>query len=338
MSTSGDNVEDSTEYSRYGIKDAPQTAIATPLGQTRTCAGLNAKETSFLIISIVNILTALGLTLYRFITVIKEGESGSADFTFALILIINGAFSIFYVFHGLLREKKYELYVLILAILVVMVYCIVEYIVNVTGRSTLKLVRLILAAVLAPPNIVLAWSVARHFGYLTFRIVGASEYLQYLYKQASIFSSLLKFDVQVTASFVILVLRDGTTVDTFQQVALSVGLPYSVLWNIYGWFILRREWKKQTWVFAFFGLAKPSYYIFQIIKEYSQLEDDATGGQKLIVYSTLVAGALGVLIWCVIMVELTIVYKNFGQGLKERAFDVLASEKTSLLTGRRVRS
>lgn len=50
------------------------------------------------------------------------------------------AFSIFYVFHGLLREKKYELYVLILAILVVMVYCIVEYIVNVDGRSTLKLV------------------------------------------------------------------------------------------------------------------------------------------------------------------------------------------------------
>uniref|UniRef100_K1QZ75 Uncharacterized protein n=1 Tax=Magallana gigas TaxID=29159 RepID=K1QZ75_MAGGI len=46
--------------------------------------------------------------------------------------------------------------------------------------------------------------------------------------------------------------------------------------------------------------------------------------------------ALGVLIWCVIMVELTIVYKNFGQGLKERAFDVLASEKTSLITGRRV--
>ena len=58
--------------------------------QTRTCAGLNAKETSFLVISIVNILTALGVTLYRFITVIKDGQSGSADFTFALILIING--------------------------------------------------------------------------------------------------------------------------------------------------------------------------------------------------------------------------------------------------------
>ncbi|XP_022297745.2 uncharacterized protein LOC111107066 [Crassostrea virginica] len=338
MSADGSNAEDSTEYSRYGIRDAPQTAIATPLGQTRTCAGLNAKETSFLVISIVNILTALGVTLYRFITVIKDGQSGSADFTFALILIINGAFSIFYVFHGLLREKKYELYVLILAILVVMVYCIVEYIVNVDGRSTLKLVRLILAVVLAPPNIVLAWSIARHFGYLTFRIVGASEYLQYLYKQASIFSSLLKFDVQVTVSFVILVLKDGTTLDLFQQVALGVGLPYSVLWNIYGWFILRREWKKQVWVFVFFGLAKPAYYIFQIVKEYMRKSDTYTGSENFIVYSTLVAGALGLIIWVVIMIELKIVYKNFGQGLKERAFDVLSSEKASLITGRRIHS
>ncbi|XP_062579074.1 uncharacterized protein LOC134240957 [Saccostrea cucullata] len=334
--SSDNNVEESTEYSKYGIKDAPKPAIATPLGQTRTCAGLDAKETIFLVVSIANILTALGLTLYRFITVIDDGKSDSSDFTFALILIINGVFCIFYVFHGLLREKKYELYVLILAILVVLVYCVVEYIVNVDGRSTLKLVRMILAIVLAPPNIVLAWSVARHFGYLTFRIVGASEYLQHLYKQASIFSSMLKFDIQVTASFVILVLKDGTKLDVFQQVALSVGLPYSVLWNIFGWFTLRREWKAAAWVFAFLGLAKPTYYIYQIIQEYQRLDEKDTDKGEILVYSTLVAGTLGLLLWILIMIELKTVYTNFGKGLKERAFDVLATENTSLITGRRV--
>ncbi|XP_048741786.1 uncharacterized protein LOC125655506 [Ostrea edulis] len=335
MSSGGSNVEESTEYSKYGIRDAPKTAIVTPLGQTRTCAKLNAKEAVFLVVSIVNILTALGLTLYRFITVIKEGKSDSSDFTFALILIINGAFCIFYVLHGLLREKKYELYVLILAVLVVLVYCVVEYIVNVRGRSTLKLVRLILAVVLAPPNVILAWSVASHFGYLTFRIVGASEYLQHLFKQASIFSSLLKFDVQVTASFVVLVLKDGTELNDFQIVALSVGLPYSVLWNIYGWITLRREWKTSAWIFAFLGLAKPSYYIYQIIREFNRLNEDAKI-DEIIVYSSLVAGTLALLIWLIIMIELVTVYRNFGKGLRERAFDVLASENTSLITGRRV--
>ena len=31
-----------------------------------------------------------------------------------------------------------------------------------------------------------------------------------------------------------------------------------------------------------------------------------------------VLGALGLIIWVVIMIELKIVYKNFGQGLKEK--------------------
>jgi len=39
-------------------------------------------------------------------------------------------------------------------------------------------VRVILAFVLGVPNMYLAWAVAKHFGYLQFRIVGASEYLQ----------------------------------------------------------------------------------------------------------------------------------------------------------------
>jgi hypothetical protein len=39
----------------------------------------------------------------------------------------------------------------------------------------------------------------------------------------------------IQASFVVLVLKDGTGLNDFQIVALSVGLPYSVLWNIFGW-------------------------------------------------------------------------------------------------------
>lgn len=49
MSADGSNAEDSTEYSRYGIRDAPQTAIATPLGQvssvlTLTCFSRDSSD------------------------------------------------------------------------------------------------------------------------------------------------------------------------------------------------------------------------------------------------------------------------------------------------------
>ena len=44
--------------------------------------------------------------------------------------------------------------------------------------SLVSQVRLIIAAVMAPPNIFLAFIVSRNFGFLEFRIVGASEFLQ----------------------------------------------------------------------------------------------------------------------------------------------------------------
>ena len=42
--------------------------------------------------------------------------------------------------HGVLREREFELYAFVAAILVVLVYCVIEYIVNAPGRNTVKLV------------------------------------------------------------------------------------------------------------------------------------------------------------------------------------------------------
>ncbi|XP_060074152.1 uncharacterized protein LOC132553882 isoform X2 [Ylistrum balloti] len=325
--------EESTGYSKYGIVDIPKTSIATSWGQTKTFAGLSRTELTFLLVTTVNILTAIGLTLYSFITVIKN-DPEVPDFTFALLLLINAVFCLFYAFHGTLRERIYELYVLIIAIVVIVLYCTVEYGVNEKGRKTFKLVRMILTCVLAPPNIVLAWRVASDFGYLQFRIVGASEFLQHLYAQASIFSCALKFDVQVTVSMVVLVLRKGTSLNVLEQVVLGVGIPYSILWNILGSLVLKKEWRSGAFIFAFLGLAKPAYYIYKVI-QYVNIDDNIRESQ-FITYAVLVAGILALLVWLILMIELYIVCKNFGNGLKEIAFET-STESTSLITGRKQR-
>lgn len=50
-------------------------------------------------------------------------------------------FCAFYVVHGILRERVYEIYAFVAAILVVLMYCILEYsLFNPAGRSTVKLV------------------------------------------------------------------------------------------------------------------------------------------------------------------------------------------------------
>ena len=50
------------------------------------------------------------------------------------------AFCSVYVVHGLLKELKYEVYMFACAAAFVLLYCIVEYIVNSSRRSQIKLV------------------------------------------------------------------------------------------------------------------------------------------------------------------------------------------------------
>ena len=57
--------------------------------QTRTFAGLSAKEWLFLVFTTLNILTAIGLTAYRLVKIIKDDKSDTSDFTFIILLLLN---------------------------------------------------------------------------------------------------------------------------------------------------------------------------------------------------------------------------------------------------------
>ncbi len=49
-------------------------------------------------------------------------------------------FCLIYTIHGLLREREYELYILVAAITVLLAYCILGYSVNAKKRTDVKLV------------------------------------------------------------------------------------------------------------------------------------------------------------------------------------------------------
>ena len=58
--------------------------------QTKTVAGLFTKEKWFLALSLLNIVAAIGLTLYRLIYV-AINDPTSTDFTFTLLIILNAS-------------------------------------------------------------------------------------------------------------------------------------------------------------------------------------------------------------------------------------------------------
>ena len=53
--------------------------------------GLGWKEWTFLVVSTVNILVTVGLTIDRLVIVTEEHETSSSDFTFAILILVNSS-------------------------------------------------------------------------------------------------------------------------------------------------------------------------------------------------------------------------------------------------------
>lgn len=77
--------------------------------------------------------------MFSYTLFLKVIDNASSNSFFTVFVFIVGI-SLFYVFHGLLREKKYEIGVYCLTIIIVVVYCSIEYGVNDDDRTVLKLV------------------------------------------------------------------------------------------------------------------------------------------------------------------------------------------------------
>jgi hypothetical protein len=48
------------------------------------------------------------------------------------------------------------------------------------------------------------------------------------------------------------VLQNGTNVELFEQIVLGIGIPYSLGWNILGWFVVSLNLKKFYYAFGLF--------------------------------------------------------------------------------------
>lgn len=328
---------DDREYSGSFELPTPRVVLHEDvLGQRRTFGGLAVLEWAFLLVSCLNIFIAIGLTAERLI--ITKDDPESFDFTYSLLLLISALFCIFYVFNGVLRERQYEIYAFVGAVLLVLVYCIFDYSLNVTGRSLIKLIRLIIGSVLAPVNIILAICVARQFGWLEFRIVGAAEALQQMYRQLCFFLSLQRFDLQAAASFLILVLKNGSIdLNLEEKVTLGVGVPLLIICFVLGFYAVLYEIRSLAGLFAVLSLLEPAYIIYELVQIYQHNAKfdsclQPVNADCIHLYSSIGVGFFAFLVRSVMMYELYVVYRNFGNGLTDRAFASLVdSERTGLL-------
>ncbi|KAK3735317.1 hypothetical protein QZH41_018728 [Actinostola sp. cb2023] len=345
--------------------------------QTKTFVGLEKEEWIFIIISIINILLAI---LFTIVSMTKVSYH-SSDFTFAIIVLINAVFCIFYAVHGVLREREFEVYAFIAAITVVFVYLFINLIVALTSTPIktdsyfyIKLVEMYRRAgphycssavcftdnnflihpfLLGPfrrkpelenaffgssslLNIYYGVKVARDFGYLEFRTVGAAIPLQKMYRRAGIFSCLLKFDFELALSLAVLVVYNPEELNTSDKIIVGVGIPFQFFWSVLGWCTMRKETRYPGIVFIALSFVEPAYIIYwfyNVINKWVSLTNGSS--KRVLVYSFVVVATIALLIRVLVIIALKFVVDNFGKGLRESVYNIPDSEEQSLLARKR---
>ncbi|EDV24736.1 hypothetical protein TrispH2_006148 [Trichoplax sp. H2] len=300
----------------------------TAIGKTKVYDKLTLWEKLFLFSSLVSFATVLGLTIQR-LTVLQPS---SPDFTFALVLLLNIAFCLYYAFNGVFREREFELYAFIAASVIVLFYVIIEFIIHPKQRSGYKIARLVVICVLAPIDIGLCWKSAQEFGWLEFNIVGATEVLQTAYRTVCRLSALLNFDLQLQFSLLILIVSNFTQLSTLEKVVIGLGVAIAVIMFILGYIAVQIESVIMVIIFIILSVCEPGYIVYKFAKTIVFLTYRVVpkeGSALILDISIFVVGTIALIVRLVLIFVMNQAYRNFGKGLKDKSFGCCTTD-TSL--------
>ncbi|GFR02278.1 uncharacterized protein TNCT_407491 [Trichonephila clavata] len=322
-----DEPDSPISLSRFNLKPIPPRVQNTYFGKIRAFNTFTVLEWAYLVAALVALTASLGITIQR-LTVEKPSES---DFTFAILLLLTIVFCYHYVIHSIFTERWDELMVFVISNVIVLVYCIVNYINGV--QPTTKLVRLIFICGFSPFLIIVG--ILQSFRYcrsnnLIVYTVGGISSLQDSCRIFYICSSLLKFDLQLQLSMLILVMGKGVlAMSLTQKIILASGVPVTFLFIIFGFLGLRYENKAFMIVFYVLGLFEPGYIIYKFYYTITYETDvDATYD------ATFVCGYFALVIWVLLIVATVyFVISHFGKGLKEKMFENKSQNQQSQNSG-----
>ncbi|ESO85935.1 hypothetical protein LOTGIDRAFT_235699 [Lottia gigantea] len=295
-------------FADLGIPTGPQVTD-TFLGKARRIQDVEKTEILFVVLSCLSIIATAVLSIYKMATT----SVTDTDFTFALLLLVNAGFCIFYVIHGVLKERAYELGILLIAVVGIVLYSVLNFSL-VDKRGPVKIARLVIVCVMSPPIMLFCVKYGLDYyrsGNLIFRTIGANATLQGICKTLYLFHDLLKLDLQLGISMVILILNSTVDVALDDYIILSVGGVFSIIWFIIGFFSSRNE-NTVGMVFFFLGSpVEPAYVLYKMVKSAEQVDTNLKS-------ASLTCGVLALGFRVILIIYSVLVWRNFGKGLKEK--------------------
>ncbi|KAK6979294.1 hypothetical protein BgiMline_020265 [Biomphalaria glabrata] len=282
----------------------------TVIGKSRSCRDVTWNEWLYIICMLVSILVAAGFTIYR----LTKVQLNDPDFTFCLVLLWNAVFCVWFVLDGILRERPSEIFILSIATVIITCYLIVNYIAG--TQNEIKLSRMIAACVLSPLLVLFGLRIAWTYHVskrLIFRVVGANEHLQTLYRNLLTFQDFLKFDLQLGGSMVLFIVLSFDKLLVREIVILSVGGAVTIIWFILGYFAMPKENKILAVIFFLFSPAEIAYICYKLYDVSCYINS-----LKGLAGATIACGIIALVVRFLVIVGAILVVKEFKQGLKEK--------------------
>lgn len=296
-----------------GLEDARLPDAPFGLGKRRTLGDLQKKEYVFIVLAGLCLFATLVLTIWKLSILPKS----SNDFSFALVLLLSTVFCLWYLIEGIMLERPYEILVLSISTVVVWLYIILNF--SLGKRDTVKMVRLIITSLLSPFMIVLGILIAKHYfdsGRLIFRTVGAQTLMQRMCWTMFGYFGMLKFDLQLSLSMVILILTNGQTLHTLELVIIIFGSIIVLGCALIGYLGVRHENKILSIIYSVSLIIQPSYVIYKIVESILKFSPSTDN----LAVPTIVCGALSLVVRVVMVTYFVQSWLNYGKGLKEKVF------------------
>lgn len=245
------------------------------------------------------------------------------NFSLVIVLFINCVFLIYYMLNGIVNEKEYDLYIgYVLTFFLIIATCTYEFAFHYYAEdiSFTKLIRLVICFTACPISIYLIIKIADEISWTEFKIVGASEFFQYIYRQAGFYITLLKVDYQLSMFALVLEFRQGPFhINSYSAILISIGIPLLFAFSIIGYKALRLESCKLIIIFLASQIIMPLFIAYQVYQIYISAYEKKSN-DYIIIYASMFIDAMCLITKGILIFETNFVRRNFNQGLKERAF------------------
>ena len=293
-------------------------------------------ERIYLIISLISIIGSVGVTINRIVHLYKMGshlrayntkqyihthelDEDKADFIFAILLLWTAIFSVYHVLAGVISERAYDIVVYMVSTTIVWGYVVINYIeADDENRTAGKLARLIVTSCVGPfilgIGVILCRKYYKSSNFISYTLGVADSTFINMYSTLLLHDSVIKFDIQMGGSVLILWVQKSfiePTADPVEVVVIVVGILITIFWATQAYLAVRMENIYLVYSFYVSCFLEPAVVILNIVRTALIVHESES-----LQYSAYACGTIALMSRALSIYTMYLVSKNFGKGLK----------------------